>query len=283
MPPFLRLPLVRRGSSVHARSMSDTLPLDSSSRRLPLASAFNLRDFGGYATQEGRFVRRGMLYRSGTMSLLTKADAAHLRSLGIRAICDFRRPGERAAEPTSWHHGEDVDYYCRDYHGATGVLSEMLRDGAVTPAVMREAMMTVYREIATDHVEAYRAMFERLAAGRVPMLINCAAGKDRTGAGAAMILALLGVPRETIFEDYLLTNVHADWDWRLARGESRLGAARRAHAAAIEPVLIADAAYLDALFAHFDAAHGGIDGYLTQALGVDDAARAAIRDLLLEP
>src|SRR3546814_4255016 len=70
--------------------------------RLPLESAFNLRDFGGYATADGRCVKRGMLYRSGTMALLTDGDADHLRSLGIRAICDFRRGNERTAEPTLW-------------------------------------------------------------------------------------------------------------------------------------------------------------------------------------
>ncbi|WIW87945.1 tyrosine-protein phosphatase [Sphingobium sp. V4] len=250
--------------------------------RLPLASAFNLRDFGGHATADGRTVRRKMLYRSGTMALLTDRDATQLRAFGIRAICDFRRPNEREAEPTSWH-GADVDYYCRDYRETSGVLGEVLRAGAATAEDMRAAMIALYRSIAIDHAESYRAMFRQMLAGRLPILINCAAGKDRTGVGAALILAALGVPRAAIVKDYLLTNDHADWDWRLAQGESRLAAARRDRADVIAPVLHADAAYLDALFETLDADHGGIDCYMEDVLCVDAPAREALREALLIP
>ena len=51
--------------------MTDTIALSEPSRRLPLERAFNLRDFGGYATADGREVRRGMLFRSGTMAWLS--------------------------------------------------------------------------------------------------------------------------------------------------------------------------------------------------------------------
>lgn len=249
--------------------------------RLPLASAFNLRDFGGCPTEDGRVVRRGMLYRCGTMSLLTDADAEALRALGIRAICDFRRPNERAAEPTRWH-SADVDYYARDYTGSSGVLAEMLKGAETTAEDMREAMIALYRDIAFDHAESYRAMFGQILGGRVPILINCAAGKDRTGAGAAFILAAIGVSRETIVEDYLLTNSQADWDWRLAQRETRLSRTRRAMPHVVAPMLAADIAYLDTLFETLDARHGGVVGYLEQVLGIDAATRAALRQALLE-
>ncbi|MEJ7934435.1 tyrosine-protein phosphatase [Sphingobium sp. AN558] len=251
-------------------------------RRVPIATAFNLRDFGGYATTDGRTVRRGMLYRCGTMSLLTDEDANQLRALGIRAICDFRRPSERREEPTRWH-GDDVDYHCRDFNTSTGVLGEMLRGKAVTQEEMRQAMIALYREIAMEYAPSYRAMFDQILAGRVPILINCSAGKDRTGVGAALILAALGVPRATIVEDYMLTNAHADWDWRLSLGESRLAHAHRTMKEVIAPVLTADALYIETLFETLDATHGGVEAYLEQVLGVDTPARAAMRDILLEP
>jgi len=248
------------------------------SRRVPITTAFNLRDFGGYPSADGRHVKRGMLYRCGTMALLSQEDAEKLRALGIRAICDFRRPGERRAEPTAWH-GEDVDYYSRDYSKGSGVLGEVLRGPDATPQAMQDAMVALYREIHVDHAESYRAMFGQILSGRLPILINCAAGKDRTGVGAALVLAALGVSRADIMADYLLTNDHADWDWRLAQGEGRLASAP---ADVIAPLLAADIAYMDALFETLDAEHGGVGGYLAAVLCMDAGARARLCGMLLE-
>ncbi|MEC3912529.1 tyrosine-protein phosphatase [Sphingobium sp. CR2-8] len=247
----------------------------------PLDSAFNLRDFGGQVTTDGRRVRRGVLYRSGTMALLSEDAAAHMRSLGIRAICDFRREKERVAEPTSWH-GADTAYICRDYEETSGILSALIHSPAVTAAEMRDAIIAVYRTIAANHAESYRMMFAQIIAGRVPILINCAAGKDRTGVGAMLILAAIGVPHASIVEDYLLTNSQADWDRLLARDDSPLARARRDMGDAIAPLLRADTAYLDSLMAELNASYGGIEGYLEQALGVDASARAVLREALLE-
>lgn len=262
--------------------MASVPPLSDDACRVPIATAFNLRDFGGCVAADGRSVKRGMLYRCGTMSMLTDADAQQLRMLGIRAICDFRRPSERAAEPTSWH-GEDVDYYARDYSSTSGVLAEVLRGERASADDMRAAMITLYQDLAIEHAPSYRAMFGQMLDGHLPILINCAAGKDRTGVGAALILTALGVPRETIAQDYLRSNLHADWDWRFEQGEGRLAQAHRERSDLIAPVLTADIAYLDTLYAALDASHGGMDAYMEAELGVDGAARAALRAALLEP
>lgn len=261
--------------------MSGTVDLMAQQSRMPLEGAFNLRDFGGHATVDGRHVKRGMLFRSGTMTLLTEADAAHLRSLGIRAICDFRRGNERSAEPTRWHDA-DVDYFCRDYQESSGLLGEMLKREGATADEMRETMMALYRVIPADHAESYRAMFARILAGRVPLLINCSAGKDRTGVGATLILGALGVPRETIVNDYMLTNDHADWDWLLAQRDTLVARMRFERADMLAPLLRAETVYLDAFFETLDRHYGGLDGYLNDVLGVDDAAREAMRATLLD-
>ncbi|WP_231923279.1 tyrosine-protein phosphatase [Sphingobium cloacae] len=249
--------------------------------RIPLEGAFNLRDFGGYPTIDGRRVKRGMLFRSGTMALLTNADAAYLRSLGIRAICDFRRGNERKTEPTLWH-GADVDYFSRDYRESSGLLSEMLKREDATADEMRERMIALYRVIPADHAESYRAMFTRILAGRVPLLINCSAGKDRTGVAATLILGALGVPREAITNDYMLTNDHADWDWLMAQRDTLVARLRFERADMLAPLLRAETVYLDTLFETLDQHYGGLEGYLTDVLGVDDAAREAMRAALLD-
>jgi protein-tyrosine phosphatase len=255
--------------------MTETSPL------LPLEGGFNLRDMGGYATEDGRTVKRGMLFRSGVMSLLTEADEAHLAGLGIATVCDLRRPGERKREPTRWCEPAGVFYWSRDYEESSGVLSELMRGAMPDAGAVHQMMVDLYPEILVDHKPSYRFLFERLAAGHVPLLFNCSAGKDRTGVAAALILSVLGVPRATIVEDYLLTNRFADFGRILARGGDRdYERYKRIDPAVIRPLLSADAAFLDSMFAALDRDHGGIDGYLAE-IGVDAGVKARLRELLL--
>lgn len=246
---------------------------------LPLEGGFNLRDMGGYATADGRRVKRGMLFRSGMMSMLTEADEAHLAGLGIATVCDLRRPGERRRDPTRWCEPAGVLYWTRDYDESSGVLGELLRGALPTADGVRASMIEVYRELLVDHAASYRFLFQRLAEGHVPLLFNCSAGKDRTGVAAALILSALGVPRETIYEDYLLTNRYADFSRIVGRDEA--DPYRHIDAAVLAPLLAADADYLDTAFDSLDRDHGGVDAYLA-SIGVDDAAKAALHGLLLD-
>jgi protein-tyrosine phosphatase len=252
------------------------------SRALPLEGAFNLRDLGGYATENGGRVKKGVLYRSGTMAWLTPEDERHLADLGIATVCDLRRPGERAAEPTRWCEPAGVHYWSRDYAETSGVLGDVLRNTEATPAAMHAALVSVYRAIPVDHAPSYRVMFARLLDGHVPLLFNCAAGKDRTGVAAALILHALGVPRDTIYEDYLLTNSHADFSRYLNGRQSAIVKMAQRAPDVIAPLFAADADYLDAMFDTLDRDHGGIDAYLEQMLSIDAAARDRLRDLLVD-
>ncbi|MBD3759777.1 tyrosine-protein phosphatase [Rhizorhabdus sp.] len=253
--------------------MTDMSPL------LPLEGGFNLRDMGGYATADGRRVRRGLLFRSGLMSMLTEADEARLAALGIATVCDLRRPVERRRDPTRWCEPAGVLYWARDHDASSGVLGELLSGALPTADGVRAAMISVYREILIDHAPSYRFLFDRLAGGHVPLLFNCSAGKDRTGVGAALILSALGVPRETIYEDYLLTNRFADFSRIVGRVDP--DRYRNIDADVLAPLLAADADYLDTAFDSLDRDHGGIDAYLA-SIGVDDAVKVRLRELLLD-
>jgi len=248
---------------------------------LPLEGGFNLRDMGGYATEDGRTVRRGVLFRSGVMSLLTPADEAHLATLGIATVCDLRRPGERKRDPTRWCESAGAFYWSRDYSESSGVLGELLRGAVPTAERMRAMMIDLYREILIDHAPSYRFLFDRLAGGHVPLLFNCSAGKDRTGVGAALILSALGVPRAAIVEDYLLTNRFADFDRLLAAGRAGAERYREIDPVVLGPLFTADAAYIETAFDSLDRDHGGIDAYL-DTIGVDDVAKDQLREALLD-
>jgi protein-tyrosine phosphatase len=175
-------------------------------RLLPLQGGRNFRDLGGYATEDGRHVRWGMLYRSGSMHDLTPADYAALQRRGIRIVCDLRDTRERSAEPVHWPTtgapqvlSDDYALDPRDFLPAAP-----MKDWTAYSA--RAAMTASYPKMLVQFRNQYRRMFAELLAGHAPLAFNCSAGKDRTGIAAALLLTALGVPRQTVIDDYLLTN-----------------------------------------------------------------------------
>lgn len=264
--------------------MSGTLDAASDgagwNRVLPLEGAFNLRDFGGYPTRDGGHVRRGMLYRSGSMHALSEEDERHLRGLGIVTVCDLRRVGERERYPTRWCDGQGIDLLSRDHHQSSGVLEELLR-GEPTAAGVRAMMIDLYRVLADEHAPSYRIMFERLLAGKAPLLLNCMAGKDRTGVGAALVLSTLGVPRETIVEDYVMTAEVLDFA-RLIEDGRRSERHWTLPPEVIAPLQASDRDYLETMFEELDRRHGGMDAFLASEIGVGAQERARLRELLVE-
>lgn len=245
-------------------------------RLLPLKGAFNLRDFGGYATARGGHVRRGMLYRSGTMHHLSEEDERQLASLGIATVFDLRRRGEREAEPTRWCEAAGLDLLSRDHDQSTGVLQEMLDDSALTPSRLRETMLGLYRVLAGEHGPSYKIIFDRLLDGKVPLLLNCAAGKDRTGVGVALILSALDVPRDAILADYVMTAEVADFS-RIVRGRYALFPPET-----LAPLFAADPDYLLTFFAQMEEEHGGVEDFLANQLGIGAPEKKRLRELLVD-
>jgi protein-tyrosine phosphatase len=248
-------------------------------RILPPDCGFNFRDFGGYATGDGAHVKRGLLYRAGVMAHVEGEGRDRLRGLGIVAICDLRSSRERRHGPTTWHEGLPVELWSREYPSTSADLTELIRSGEATGPRMRAAMLGLYRDIAYEHAPSFRALFGLLGEGKVPLVVNCSAGKDRTGTAVALVLAALGVPRETILADYALT-AKADMGGLLALTS-------RADAVAlpddvVAPVLAADPDYIECLLDTVTARSGSLLGYLEQELGVGPAERERLRGLLLE-
>ena len=133
---------------------------------------------------------------------------------------------------------------------------------------VEEVMEHGYRRLPHQQAEAYAEMFRRLAAGNVPAVIHCTAGKDRTGGGAALILAALGVPRDAIIADFVMTERAVDLTKALA---GRKRSAKYDTFAKIDPTVVKAfssarpgfiSAFLDSLDSEYNLtaiaqAHGG--------------------------
>lgn len=158
-------------------------------RRYPTTTVTNMRDLGGYPTQDGRMTRYHRFIRSDQPAGLTGTELAMLRQAGLTTAIDLRGPGEAAATPSCLDEVEGVeslrigfdpnDFWPEDDEGVD-VLYQGLVDG-------NPALPEVFRTIAQ-------------APGAV--LFHCAAGKDRTGVVAAILLMLAGVADADIVADY---------------------------------------------------------------------------------
>jgi protein-tyrosine phosphatase len=240
-------------------------------RLIAFEHVLNFRDFGGYDTPHGK-IARGKLYRSAAFNEATDADIAKLDAIGVDFIVDLRRPMERVSDPNRWS-GKQARIHVNDEGAAEGLPPHLLAllSSDLSAASVRDYMLGIYREFAFEprHVHLYRAWFEELAKGGVG-IIHCAAGKDRTGLGCALTLMALGADEATVFGDYEYTNVAMDIEQRLptirARIEERL--ARTLDPEALRPMLGVDPDYLRAALDAIKARYGGVDAYLSDALGV---------------
>ena len=252
-------------------------------RVLPLQGGNNFRDLGGYDTEDGRTVKWGMVYRSGTMVGLTDNDYTYLDQLGIRTVCDFRGTEERTNEPTRWQGEHQPVRWETDYVQATSSIMQEVAKPDVTPEQAKLVFATFYRDAPFFYAKQYSEMFAELAAGHAPLAFNCAAGKDRTGVASVLLLRALGVRYEQLVADYQLSDLY----YKPAQPKPGAQDATSLMLASLSPEILkvmmgTEPAYIDAVFAAIDERYGSLEAYLERELGVDAAELAKLRELYTE-
>ena len=169
-------------------------------RLLPLVGACNFRDLGGYATLDGGLTRWGQLFRSDTLHELTEADLEVLRGIGLASIIDLRTAAEIGRTGRGVLGGEPIAYL----HAS--VLQEEAAESAAIPAPSGDDPAERYLWYLEVGGEALAEALRMVADPKnYPLVFHCAAGKDRTGVLAALILDIAGVERSVIVDDYAIT------------------------------------------------------------------------------
>jgi len=256
-------------------------------RHLALEGVENFRDYGDYPTTAGRRLKRGQLYRSAAHGRATEADLRTIAGLNLTVIVDLRRKGERLRDPPR-RPAEFSGLVIDNDLGDEGEDSwhAHIRTSDLTEASFRNYLVDYYRAapFKERHVDLFSRYFQALAAAEGPVLIHCAAGKDRTGILAALTHHLAGVHPDDITADYLLTNNPERVAMRLpivAQAVEEI-AGRVPTEAALKTAMGVEAIYLDTAFNAIKGRHGGTDAYLEQALGVDARTRANLEARLFE-
>jgi protein-tyrosine phosphatase len=254
-------------------------------RAVELQGVTNFRDFGGYQGAGGRRVRWGHLYRSGQLSELNEADRAAIEALRLDRIFDLRVEEELERAPNALGPRErERIVHVALYPGSAHTYRERLLDGTADAAHIAEMMAMINRDLARDHTAEYASLLREVVRARGPVLIHCAAGKDRTGFGVAMVLFALGVSREQVMEDYLLSRTHFDSD-RVLVEQQRLYEEKGAPPIAAEvlrPLVAVEPVYLGAAFQEIEAMCGSIEAYLAGPLACSSADQERLRERLLE-
>ncbi|WP_412989716.1 tyrosine-protein phosphatase [Pediococcus siamensis] len=182
-------------------------------RILPIQSGLNFRELGGYPTFDGRTIKWQKLLRSGYLSVLTKADQGYLVNYGLRYDVDLRSDYEINRNPDPLMPPVQrirASVYPFSQHQGLGVFSwlkRLVHKSAPAPSVLSDPYELM---VLDEHAQgAFKKLFQVLLKNDQPnqsVLFHCAAGKDRTGTAAFLVLSALGVSQETIEEDYLLSN-----------------------------------------------------------------------------
>ena len=238
-----------------------------------LIGASNFRDVGGYVSSDGRRVQRGRIFRSNQLGQLTSQDLSQLETLGVHSVVDFRSDDEVAkAGPGlltgAFRHTLPID-------PTIGYQLRIRLEGGqpINRQVTEELMCDLYRGFVRDHAGHFRRFFELLLAESTPLVFHCSAGKDRTGFAAALILSALGVSRDLVFQDYMLTNLLWKID-PLATGDLP--------ADVTTALGRAEEVFLAAAYETIDTEFGGMDQYLAHELGLHPPERTRLSELYLE-
>lgn len=253
-------------------------------RRLALDGAVNLRDFGGYQTEDGRSVRRGRLFRSGTLTHLSEPARDAFERLDVRLICDLRRPDEKADEPTPFPGHAPRRLEIPIDPGSALAMRQRLGNARLSLKERIDFMVAINEELARDHAGDYARMFEALLELEDGgFLVHCAAGKDRTGLACALILHALGVPRSTVVEDYLITNEAMDYEgYVLPRLAARLEPGEIPDRESVMALAGVRPEYLEGAYRAIEAEFDSVEHYIERAVGLDVSARALLQRRLLD-
>lgn len=249
----------------------------------PLEGVRNFRDFGGYASSHGGHVRQGLLFRSGHYAEATEADIAAVETFNIGLQVDLRRPDERERMPGKW---TGADLITHDGGRETDAPHQRFLERVEASAEKADNWMNDYYAVAPfkpHHQAMFTAWFEKLGETETGALVNCAAGKDRTGILCALTHHILGVSEDDIVADYELTNTAAKVDERIAEARDYFNdlLGKTYDDDVYRPFLGVRARYLATAFDAIKSEAGSVDIYLEQALGVDAKMRTQLVERLV--
>ncbi len=253
--------------------------LIASERLIPMEGVLNFRDLGGIPTTDGRVVKWGKFYRSGKLSKLSKRDLRYFRTLGIKTVADFRDDNEIKEDPNRYPENYVVERIRMPIGDAEGNMQRELRKTIKKANPRNFDSEKFVADVMVQFVDSfafqYKPFMEYVSnPEKTPLLFHCTAGKDRTGMGAAILLAMLGVDREVIFGDYLMSNFYRTKKINRSLRKATLVGVDQLIA---QPLVEVKPSYIAAAFEAIDKKYGSVENFVWVEYGIDDYKLGTIR------
>ena len=240
--------------------------------RIKLEGAYNVREVGGYYTQDGRYTRPGTLYRADSLHALTLTDKKTIAELGIRTIIDLRHPRETIKFPNILAQSEFINYLnIPFYHGWRDLFPK-----DQPPRTLAELYIAILDHC---HESIWKVLTAVANPDNYPLMVHCQVGKDRTGMLIALLLWAANVPEEVIVADYALSNSYL----RPVLNHFRQQAINSGfNAGYYDNVLKSPPQAMQATLHHLHVKYGSIDNYL-RIVGLNDIQLQTLRLILVFP
>ena len=243
-------------------------------RHLGFQGSFNFRDLGGYATTDGRTVKWRTLFRADAVHRLPDEELDQLADFGLRTVIDLRTSAE-----VDEGHLHDPSRGITHVH--LDVLGEVWKPRDLDEnADAGEVLGDLYVQMLDIGALALSEAFRTLAnAENLPAVFHCAAGKDRTGVLAAMVLSTIGVADHVIVADYAISGTNmSELIERLKRDRPEALTSMNDQPSAY---LAAPPEAMARLLTHVNAEYGSMTGYV-KSIGVDSDSIDALAESLLD-
>jgi len=244
---------------------------------IEIKKVHNFRTVGNIKNVDGRTLKEGKFYRSGHLYQLKKKSFKEIENLGIKEIIDLRNSKEIAQKPD--HLPSEIIYKnysaFEDEGDQLDQAKKLVLKGKVDGSDADTRMLEFYKDYVTENPEIIKKIITEILESDHPVLYHCTAGKDRTGITSALILTILKFDKETIYNDYLLSN-----NYRQKLVDKRLHLANNLHFLypkmdinVLEKLSWVEVDYLDAAFNEINKKYGSVDNYIQQVLGISENKR----------
>jgi len=256
------------------------------SESIRLKGSANFREIGGYTTNNGHRVKRNRIFRTGQLAELTDEDLDIIRKLAIRAAVDMRGQNEVDLYPSRWPEDIDTEWVHAAVHsdiraGDKNMYTILKADPTPDGAMKMVECACEQLPFAIGH--ALKAIVDLILKEKTPIVYFCSNGRDRTGVISMLLLYMLGVDKQGITDDYMLTNDYIDLDGSIDLAMNVLGKkfGFKPDYETLRTMSVVYKESVDTVFDSINQEYGTTEKYLDKQ-GITDREIKGLRELLLE-